>query len=380
MSIVIGADFVPTSKNLALFNEGKVTELVGEKLEKIIKDADFRIFNLEMPLADMDTPIKKAGPVLRAPTQSINAYKALNVNLVTIGNNHLMDQGRKGYRSTIETLDKVGIEYIGVGEDLYSQKHSTIFEVKGKKVGVYACAEHEFSIATEDSCGVNPYDPLESFDHVADLKSKCDFVIVLYHGGRENYRYPTPNLRKVFRKFADKGADLVLGQHSHCICCEEKYNGKTLVYGQGNFVFDYGEDEFSATSLLVRIDDDFNVEYLPIRKTGKTIKLAEKKKGEDIISAFNLRSEQIKDKGFIERKFIEHSEDKALYSLLVVSGTKYTFVRKVLNRLTKKKYMKSKLAKRYKGDKKLALLNMIKCQAHNEVLQQIIENMRETER
>jgi len=55
---------------------------------------------------------------------------------------------------------------------------------------VYTCAEHEFTIATENTPGANPFDPLESLDHIQELKSKCDFVLVLYHGEKAHYRYP----------------------------------------------------------------------------------------------------------------------------------------------------------------------------------------------
>ena len=59
MKILIGADIVPTESNYGLFNEGKVLELVGEELYELIKEASFRIFNLETPLSDVANPIKK---------------------------------------------------------------------------------------------------------------------------------------------------------------------------------------------------------------------------------------------------------------------------------------------------------------------------------
>ena len=43
-----------------------------------------------------------------------------------------------------------------------------------------------------------------------ELKKQCDYVIVLYHGGKEHYRYPSPYLQKVCRKIVDKGADIVV--------------------------------------------------------------------------------------------------------------------------------------------------------------------------
>lgn len=44
------------------------------------------------------------------------------------------------------------------------------------------------------SAGANPFDVLESFDDVQALKEHCDYVIVLYHGGKEFYRYPSPHV------------------------------------------------------------------------------------------------------------------------------------------------------------------------------------------
>ena len=40
-----------------------------------------------------------------------------------------------------------------------------ILEREGIKVGFYPCAEHEFSIVTENSPGANPFDPMWSLDH-----------------------------------------------------------------------------------------------------------------------------------------------------------------------------------------------------------------------
>lgn len=79
------------------------------------------------------------------------------------------------------------------------------------------CTENEFSSATMHSAGANPFDVLESFDDVQALKEHCDYVVVLYHGGKEFYRYPSPMLQRYCRKFIEKGASLVLCQHSHCI-------------------------------------------------------------------------------------------------------------------------------------------------------------------
>ena len=62
MNIVIGADLVPTESNIELFEKGDIDTLIGNELKDIILGADYRIFNLEVPLVNETSPIKKCGP------------------------------------------------------------------------------------------------------------------------------------------------------------------------------------------------------------------------------------------------------------------------------------------------------------------------------
>ena len=164
------------------------------------------------------------------------------------------------------SAEGIRIGYVGAGDNISEACRPYIIGRNGIRVGIYACAEHEFSIAGPETPGANPFDPLDSLDHISALKSRCDYVIVLYHGGKEHYRYPSPYLQKVCRKMAQKGADLVICQHSHCIGCFEVYNGSALIYGQGNFIFDdNGDDKCWQTSLLVRvsIDERPDIDFIP---------------------------------------------------------------------------------------------------------------------
>lgn len=234
MKLLIAGDTVPTPSNYALFESSDLRALVGEEIESLIAQSDFFILNLEAPLVDEDTPIAKCGPNLRAPTNTIAGLQAMKPGLISLANNHIMDHGEEGLLSTLNVLKQANIAYTGVGNNLKEAALPHIFDVEGQRIGVYSCAEHEFSIATDDAPGANPFDPLYSLDHIADLKKICDHVIVLYHGGKEHYRYPSPNLQKTCRRMVEKGADLVVCQHSHCIGCREEYRDSIIVYGQGN--------------------------------------------------------------------------------------------------------------------------------------------------
>lgn len=374
MKILIGADLVPTKSNVSLFESGKAEELLGKELVECLNSADYRIFNLEVPLTDREQPIPKCGPNLIAPTGCVVGYQAMGVDLLTLANNHILDQDQQGLESTVKTLDQAGIAYTGVGSTPEEAAKPYIFTCDGKNIGVYACAEHEFSIVTKHSPGANPIDLLESPDHVAKLKEQCDYVIVLYHGGKEHYRYPSPNLQKVCRKLVEKGADLVVCQHSHCIGCEEKYLHGTIVYGQGNFLFDDSESEFWQTGMLVSIEDDFQISYIPIQKKENVVRIAKGNSKSEVIRDFQMRSERINADGYLETEYEEFARNYLNNYLAVFSTKGNSFWFKLLNKVSDGGWISS-LDKRIPLKLKLAMMNYMDCEAHRELL---ISGMKES--
>lgn len=367
MRILIGADLVPTQKNMELFSSGNVQALLGEGLTETLQSADFRIFNLEVPFADAQSPIPKCGPNLIAPTSCVQGFQAMKVDLLTLANNHILDQGQQGLESTVRALDQAGIAYVGTGNNPEEASKPYIIVLEGKKIGVYACVEHEFSVVTDHSAGANPIDPLESPDHVAALKAECDYVIVLYHGGKECYRYPSPNLQKVCRKLVEKGADLVLCQHSHCVGCQEQYQGGTIVYGQGNFLFDIHDNEYYQTGLLVQIGENFKIDYIPLVKQGETVRLAEGQTADDILEGFRKRSEEIKDGAIIRAKYQAFALQCEELYLLSFAGVKDQLVFRILNKLSGYRFAKWYIRHHFSKTNRLALLNYMDCEAHREL-------------
>ena len=136
MNILIGADFVPTESNTAYFVRGDAQHLFGEELQKLLAAADYRIFNLETPLADTATPIPKCGPNLIASTGAVAGYRAAGADLLTLANNHILDQGEAGLRTTVETLERAGIAHIGTGDTPHAAAEPYIFTCSGRKIGV----------------------------------------------------------------------------------------------------------------------------------------------------------------------------------------------------------------------------------------------------
>ncbi len=103
----------------------------------------------------------------------------------------------------------------------------------------------------------------------------------------------------------DKGANFVILQHSHCINCEEDYKNGKIIYGQGNFVFEWRDSECWKTSLLITIDingDDFKIGYVPLDRRNGIIEI---NNTVEILDAYFKRSQEIKDDKFVEDMYYD---------------------------------------------------------------------------
>ena len=133
-----------------------LSSILEVSLIDLLHSVDFRIFNLEVPLTDKINPIVKDGPALYAPASVINGIKLLHPLVLALANNHILDQDEQGLFRTIELLNKHGIKYVGAGNDLENATKPLVVEKDGLKIGIYACAENEFSIAETNRAGANP--------------------------------------------------------------------------------------------------------------------------------------------------------------------------------------------------------------------------------
>lgn len=376
LKVYIGADFVPTDINRILFENGDMESIIGTSVYNMLCEADLNIFNLEVPLTDNDTPIDKFGHNLKSPTKTINGFKAIPSLLLGLANNHAYDQGLKGLQSTIDTLTQAGIAYSGAGSNVNEAKKPYIFTKDGIRLGIYMCTENEFSSATMQSAGANPFDVLESFDHVQALKEQCDYVVVLYHGGKEFYRYPSPMLQRYCRKFIEKGASLVVCQHSHCIGAREDYEDGTIIYGQGSFVFhtEYFNNlqDIVADSLVIEIDvsaESFRVREIPITRTDVGITLASNEHTQLVMDTYRQLSENIKKPHFVYESYKHFADTYVNRYLREFLGRMWVI--KAFNLICNRKLIRLLLGK----TSYLAIQNYLSCEAHHELFLQGLKNI-----
>lgn len=376
MKLLICGDIFPDTSIQKSMMSPDPLALLGKRLFDRLQEADFTLANLEAPLTDKPVGIVKNGPVLSAPTACAKGLKAMGVSALTLANNHIMDCGESGFSHTLQALRDTDISYFGAGKTLDEACKGYVMEKDGVRVGVYACAEHEFSVVSAERAGANPFVLHSACTHVQKLKEICDRVLVLLHGGKEYYRYPSPSLQNDCRSMIDAGADLVVCQHSHCVGCKEAYKDGVIVYGQGNFLFPGPDNDFWNNGLLIEWEVDrenSRVDFIPFHSGMDGICEAEGEKRATLLKEFFNRSDEICDPSFVNRNYRQFARD--FFSTYVAAIFGYSKWERRWDRYVfKGKIFEKKLNKA----RALALLNFIDCEAHRELitegLRQYIKN------
>lgn len=252
IKIVIAGDILPSGKNIPLFEKGDVDQLFGNKICNLFKSADFSIVNLEGPLTDSIEKQDKVDPILKASKKSIAGIKNLGVSAVALANNHITDYLQRGVDDTLSVLEEKGIDYVGIGKVDKCKTYLSV-NILGKSICIYNVSEAFFNAPGLHYDGANLYDEWLVLNELKELKQTHDYLIVIYHGGAEEFPYPTPLVKKRFHRMADCGADFITAQHTHCIGCEEWYNNSYLLYGQGNFLFSRMKNPITKKGLVTEI-------------------------------------------------------------------------------------------------------------------------------
>jgi poly-gamma-glutamate synthesis protein (capsule biosynthesis protein) len=165
---------------------------------------------------------------------------------------------------------------------------------------------------------------------------------------------------------AECGASLILCQHTHCIGCYEKWDNATIVYGQGNFIFDVDDGgELFDSGLLVRyIIGDYgaeSVKVIPVVGPNGGAALAGEARANEILKAFEARTRRIRVQGFVEARFREYAAEKKDVLMKVFLGD--SPVMRALSALRGGKAMRM-----YSKKSKTDILDTLLCDSIRELL------------
>ena len=301
MKTLLLGDISPTKISDPLFDAMKIEELFHDTVN-LFEGNVLNFVNLECAITTSEDGIEKYGPTLKCCLNTAKVMKQVGVTHCGLSNNHIFDYGKRGMKDTFEALADVGIGYTGFGNDYEDSRKNLVVEENGEKLTVIAVCEHEYSYALEDRMGSRPFDEFHTIEDIRKAKESSDRVVVIYHGGKEHCRYPSPRLRRVCQAMARNGADVVLCQHSHCIGSYEWYDNCHILYGQGNFHFIkpvFVDEEHSKSwneSLAIKYDTKkHEIEFIPIVAKGNGIAIAKDREKEEILNAFFTRNKELLD-------------------------------------------------------------------------------------
>lgn len=364
VSILIAGDVVPKGVTPEYFIQRG--DSIFSDFSSVIRQADFCVVNLEAPIIkEKPTPIKKSGPCLGVARTTIDVLKNNGFDIFTLANNHFFDQGQKGVNDTIDECEAQNIKVVGGGKTKADARKPLMLDKNGKRIAIINACEHEFSIATDGNGGSNPLDLINMQEDIAAMRKEADYVVLIMHGGIEQYHYPTPRMKRWYRHFVDLGADAVINHHQHCVNGYEVYKGKPIFYGLGNFYFPWGSQprpESWKYGYLVKLTlgDMIEFELLPYVQTAEAITLRDKRGFEKELEHYNL---VIQDDILLEQTFkhyVQSIENKLKVQLLP------SFLKgKYLSAAARQGWF----GKLYKGKDLYSIKNKLTCESHYEALQ-----------
>lgn len=195
-----------------------------------LSKADIAIANLEGPIIPDSNKAAKIS--FAGCKEFITFLKEVGIDIVSIANNHIMEQGEQGFHYTIDQLKKNQIHIIG-----QAGINSNIFFYK---VNDMTIAFASFNAIADNSIGEPLYQVFSEEVVLATLKDmqQFDFRVLSLHWGDEYIHIPSINQINMAKKFIDNGANIIIGHHPHVIQPVMEYNKGLVFFSLGNYLFD----------------------------------------------------------------------------------------------------------------------------------------------
>lgn len=370
-TIVVGGDVYPVGNIQRAFIEGNAGEIFHDILEDI-DEADLAIANLESPLVSRQTPIFKPGGVLSASIKAIQGFTAAKWRVLNLANNHSFDQGAEGLLETIGTIEKAGLDHVGAGANIKEALKPLIKEINGERIIICSMAEREFSVADEKTPGANPLD-LINFVNVLRQYKQDGIFIVLVHGGKEFYPYPSPEMVRRCRFMVDIGADAVVCCHTHCPLPWEIYADRPIIYGLGNLIFEPLNETIDSwhEGYLAKMtieNGHIHFEAVPYfqSKFGTGAKKMDKDAKKKFFAEMGKKNSKVKDVEFLSEQWGKYCQQQKNQYLSFLFGYRKTL----------RKFHQFILPLLHSREEVQRALLLTQCETHQEILNTIFKDER----
>lgn len=315
VTLAFGGDilFDPSYSVMAslLQRAGGIHDSISEDLMDEMRNADIMMINNEFPYSSRGIPTEGKQFTFRARPESASILEEMGVDIVSLANNHAYDYGEEAFLDTMETLSGIGMPYVGAGKNLEEASRPVYFIAGDMKIAIVSATQIErldnpdTKGATDSSAGVfRCLNPDHLLEIVREAKENSDFVVVYIHWGTENTVEVDWLQRDQAPKIADAGADLIIGDHPHCLQPIEYVNGVPVVYSLGNFWFNSKELDTCLVKAVVGEEGLKSLQFVPALQKGcKTVMLHGEEKAR-VINYMRSISPKVDmdEEGFISAK------------------------------------------------------------------------------
>ena len=226
---------------------GREGSFISEDVLKILRKADIRVGTLETAVGNepnfYEEKMSRRADVIYVKDDDLKRLVELNINIVSLANNHFFDLGPNGAVHAIELLDSLGIQHCGAGRNLEEASRPVVYEKDGISVAFLAfCDWRDETVgwcpfATEDAPGVNPMYDDYVVEQISKYKKQYDYIAVIPHWGKEHTFVTTQHVYELAEKMIKAGASLIIGGHTHRIQPVVKRKDAIIAYSMGNFFF-----------------------------------------------------------------------------------------------------------------------------------------------
>lgn len=217
---------------------------VYSRVASYVQQADVAIINQETPLAGKVLPLS-GYPRFNSPTEVGDQMVHIGFDVINHANNHILDQGERGLRATLDYWDTKSVAVVGAYRNDTDLEQIRMVEKNGIKTAHIGATEMTNGLfLPKDS----PYHVLltsetELLKHlVQKARAEADVVVISVHWGNEYTHTPTEKQKKLAQNLVDWGADVVLGNHAHTLQPVVELTRASdgakcpVVYALGNFV------------------------------------------------------------------------------------------------------------------------------------------------
>lgn len=287
---------------------GDISEGVAPEVIERMQAADIMMLNNEFAYSDRGAPLEDKQFTFRAKPKTVSYLSDMGVDLVSLANNHAYDYGPDALLDTLDILREEGIAYVGAGRDIGEARRPVYYIVGDMKIAFVSATQIErldtpdTKEATETSPGVfRCWNGDKLMETVREAAANSDFVVVYIHWGTENVAELDWAQLKQAPELVAVGADLVIGDHPHCLQPIGVIQGVPVIYSMGNFWFNSKTLDTGMVEVVIDETGIVSCQFIPCLQSGCRTTLLQGEEKERVLSYMRRISDgvRIDEEGFL---------------------------------------------------------------------------------